>query len=95
MAYQTKGKGSLEPPARHSDGSALSRRNILLAGTSLAAATAINVVDRTRIAQAQQPQQPSAPSGSKPNIVIIWGDDIGQLARPDGIQDAEHRPHRK
>jgi len=56
---------------------ALSRRNILLAGTSLAAATAINAVDRTQVAQAQQPQQPSAPSGSKPNILVIWGDDIG------------------
>jgi arylsulfatase len=63
--------------SKSSDHSALSRRNILLAGTSLAAATAINAVDRTQVAQAQQPQQPSAPSGSKPNILVIWGDDIG------------------
>jgi len=60
-----------------SDNSVLSRRNILLAGTSLAAATAINAVDRTQVAQAQQ-QQPSAPSGSKPNILVIFGDDVGQ-----------------
>jgi arylsulfatase A-like enzyme len=57
-----------------SDHGALSRRNILLAGTSIADATAINAVDRTQVAQAQQP---SAPSGSKPNILVIWGDDIG------------------
>ena len=63
--------------SKSSDHGALSRRNILLAGTSLAAATAINAVDRTLVAQAQQPQQPSAPSGSKPNILVIWGDDIG------------------
>jgi arylsulfatase A-like enzyme len=63
--------------SKSSDHSALSRRNILLAGTSLAAATAINAVDRTQVAQAQQPQQPSAPAGSKPNILVIWGDDIG------------------
>src|SRR5882762_9691101 len=62
-----------------SNNSALSRRNILLAGTSIAAATAINAVDRTQVAQAQQPpQQPSAPSGRKPNILVIFGDDIGQ-----------------
>ena len=59
------------------DNSILSRRNILLAGTSLAAATAINAVDRTQIAQAQQPQQPQAPSGRKPNILVICGDDVG------------------
>ena len=63
--------------SKSSDHGALSRRNILLAGTSIAAATAINAVDRTQVAQAQQPQQPSAPSGSKPNILVIWGDDIG------------------
>ena len=33
----------------------------------------------------------------KPNIVIIWGDDIGQsnvsaYSRRDGLQDAQHRP---
>jgi arylsulfatase len=74
--------GSKEKAPSHSkssDNSALSRRNILLAGTSLAAATAINAVDRTQVAQAQQPpQQPSAPSGRKPNILVIFGDDIGQ-----------------
>ena len=59
------------------DNSILSRRNILLAGTSLAAATAINAVDRTQIAQAQQSQQSQAPSGRKPNILVIWGDDVG------------------
>src|SRR5712691_2831800 len=63
--------------SKSSDNSALSRRNILLAGTSIAAATAINAVDRTQVAQAQQPQQPSAPSGSKPNILVIFGDDVG------------------
>jgi arylsulfatase len=63
--------------SKSSDNSVLSRRNILLAGTSLAAATAINAVDRTQVAQAQQPQQPAAPSGRKPNILIIWGDDVG------------------
>ena len=75
MPGGSKEKGSNS--SKSSDNNVLSRRNILLAGTSIAAATAINAVDRTQVAQAQQPQQPSAPSGSKPNILVIWGDDIG------------------
>ncbi len=63
------------PSNSTSSNSVLSRRNILLAGTSLAAATAINAVDRTQVAQAQQ--QPPTPSGRKPNILVIWGDDVG------------------
>jgi arylsulfatase len=62
---------------KSSDNGVLSRRNILLGGTSLAAATAINAVDRTQVAQAQQPQQPATTSGRKPNILVIWGDDVG------------------
>ena len=54
---------------------ALNRRNILLAGTTLAAASAIASANPVRIAQAQQ--QPGSPSGNKPNIVVIMGDDIG------------------
>src|ERR1700710_2529182 len=77
MPDDTEDKGPKN--SNPSDNSALSRRNILLAGTSLAAATAINVVDRTQVAQAQPAPapQPAAPSGKKPNILIIWGDDVG------------------
>ena len=53
----------------------MSRRNILLAGTALAAASAAASAPSIRTAQAQQPQ--SAPSGRPPNILVIWGDDIG------------------
>jgi arylsulfatase A-like enzyme len=56
--------------------SALNRRNMLLGGTTLAAASAI--VSGNRVAQAQAQQQPAAPSGKKPNILVIFGDDIGQ-----------------
>src|SRR3954453_22484353 len=72
------GSDSKQPGARtpkSSKDSAFNRRNILLGGTSIAAATAISVVDRTRVAQAQQPA--AAPSGRKPNILVIWGDDVG------------------
>ena len=38
--------------------------------------------------------------GDKPNILVIWGDDIGtwnispQQPRHDGLHDPQHRPHR-
>ena len=54
---------------------ALNRRNILLAGTTLAAASAIAPGNSVRTAQAQR--SPDPPSGNRPNIVVIMGDDIG------------------
>jgi arylsulfatase A-like enzyme len=55
--------------------SAVNRRNILLGGTTLAAA-AIGASAPLTIAQAQALQQP-APSAGKPNILVIFGDDVG------------------
>ena len=52
----------------------LDRRTILLGSTTFAAATVMSSSLRT--AQAQQ--QPSTASGNKPNILVIFGDDIGQ-----------------
>ncbi len=52
----------------------VNRRNVLLAGTTLAAASALGSSAPVHPAQAQQ--QP-APAGRKPNILMIMGDDIG------------------
>jgi hypothetical protein len=54
---------------------ALDRRNILLGGTTLAAASALGAGAPVQVAQAQA-QRP-APSGRRPNILVIFGDDIG------------------
>jgi len=54
----------------------LNRRKMLLGGTTLAAASAIALDNSIQVAQAQQPQ--AVPSGKKPNILVIFGDDIGQ-----------------
>src|SRR6516225_6900055 len=51
-----------------SDDRAVSRRNLLLAGTTLAAASAVGSAAAIKTAQAQQ---------QKPNIVVIMADDIG------------------
>jgi arylsulfatase len=57
-------------------GDAFNRRNILLGGTTLAAASALSAGAPIRMAQAQAPQP--AQSGRRPNILVIFGDDIGQ-----------------
>jgi arylsulfatase A-like enzyme len=50
-------------------------RNMLLGGTTLAAVSAITSGSSVQMAQAQQ--QTAAPAGAKPNILVIFGDDIG------------------
>src|SRR5262245_11788872 len=52
----------------------LNRRDMLIAGTTLASASALGAVASTQMAQAQAP--PTA-SGRRPNILFIMGDDVG------------------
>ena len=54
----------------------VSRRNMLLGGTTLAAASALGGAAPVQVAQAQA--QPAAPAGRRPNILVIFGDDVGQ-----------------
>ena len=55
----------------------LKRRDLLLSGSSLVAASALSAVGLTSPAHAQQPATAPATAGQKPNIVVIMGDDIG------------------
>jgi arylsulfatase len=58
--------------------SALDRRSILLAGSTLAAATATAGLGASlQSAVAQTQTQAAAPSGRPPNVLVIMGDDIG------------------
>ena len=58
--------------AKESSRPKVDRRNILLAGTTLAAASALGSAASIQTAQAQP-----ALSGQRPNIIVIMGDDIG------------------
>src|SRR4051794_5116322 len=58
------------------ESSVLDRRKILLGSTTLAASSALGAGTPVKVAQAQT--QPAAPSGRRPNILVIFGDDIGQ-----------------
>jgi hypothetical protein len=60
----------------HGQTTNVSRRNILLGGTTLAAASAIVQPPRCGRRRPQQ-QLAATPSGRKPNILFIMGDDIG------------------
>src|SRR5580700_8891775 len=72
-------KESSETPSKEADDRALNRRNLLLGTSTLVAAATLA---SRAFAQAQQAAPatptPTAPSGRKPNILVIFGDDIGQ-----------------
>jgi arylsulfatase A-like enzyme len=69
--------GSPKTPQNRSPQKGLGRRDVLLSGTALVAAAALGA-NGSRLAQAGQ-TAPLPPSpGDKPNIVVIFGDDIGQ-----------------
>ncbi len=53
----------------------VNRRGLLLGATALAATSVAASISSVRTAQAQQ--QPAAPGGKQPNILVIFGDDVG------------------
>jgi arylsulfatase A-like enzyme len=73
-----KDESPSKPETSTERGSAgLKRRDLLLSGSSLVAASALSAVGLTTSAQAQQPATTPATAGQKPNIVVVMGDDIG------------------
>src|SRR4030081_1389217 len=55
----------------------MKRRDLLLSGSSLVAASALSATRLTSPAQAQQPATAPSSAGKRTNIVVIMGDDIG------------------
>ena len=76
MPDDTREHDRYEAPLNETEDRALSRRNILLGSSALVAAATMT---SGALAQAQKaaPAVSTAPSGSKPNILVIWGDDVG------------------
>ena len=78
MRARTTNQNDIPGRTPNENDNGLSRRNILLAGTTFAAASALSAATP---AQAQQQSQPRpatpAPAGGKPNILVIFGDDVG------------------
>ena len=72
MRNDANDQGVEKQTAKEGSRPKLDRRNILLAGTTLAAASALGSAASIEKAQAQP-----APSGERPNIIVIMGDDIG------------------
>jgi arylsulfatase A-like enzyme len=72
-------KGPSETASKQAEDRAFSRRNMLLGTSTLVAAATFT---SGALAQAQKTAPaapaPAAPSGRKPNILVIFGDDIGQ-----------------
>jgi arylsulfatase A-like enzyme len=65
----------MKPENGENKNSGLNRRDLLLGGTALAAASAV-LSGSMQTARAQQSQLPAA-AQNKPNILVIMGDDIG------------------
>ena len=75
MTQDSKGRQPTPAqPATGDDMHSISRRNILLGGTTLAAASGLA---SSMTAQAQQQPAPPQAVGRRPNILFIMGDDIG------------------
>jgi len=80
MPDDTKGRDSYRASSNEIEDRALSRRNILLGSSALMAAATVTsgaLAQAQKAAPAAAPATPVAPSGRKPNILVIWGDDIG------------------
>ena len=73
MPVDTREQGPSISTATPPGNGTLSRRNILLAGTAMAA-TALSA---PFVVEQERAQQPVTAAGSQPNIVVIMGDDIG------------------
>src|SRR5260370_7859754 len=78
MPSESKPNNADKVASRNPEDRALNRRNILLGTSTLVAAATLS---SGALAQAQKaaPAAPTpAPSGRRPNILVIFGDDIGQ-----------------
>ncbi len=77
MSSEAKTKDPHEVSSTKADDSALNRRNMLLGTSTLVAAAALTSSALAQAQKAAPAVAAPASSGRKPNILVIWGDDIG------------------
>src|SRR5216684_364828 len=80
MSSEANNQEQFEAPSNKADDRALSRRNMLLGTSTLVAAATLTsnaFAQAQKAAPAAPTPAPAAPSGRKPNILVIFGDDIG------------------
>jgi len=80
MSSEANNQEQFEAPSKKADDRALSRRNMLLGTSTLVAAATLTsnaFAQAQKAAPAAPTPAPAAPSGRKPNILVIFGDDIG------------------
>lgn len=78
MTSSAKDKDKAEAASNKADNHALSRRNILLGSSALMATAAMTARAAAQTQKAAPATAPAVPSGRKPNILVIFGDDVGQ-----------------
>ena len=78
MSDKADNKGRLETPTDRAGEKAINRRNILLGTSTLVAAATLTSGALAQAQKAAPSAAPAAASGRKPNILVIFGDDIGQ-----------------
>jgi hypothetical protein len=81
MSSKAKDEARMELQSDRTGNRSVNRRNILLGTSTLVAATALTssaLAQAQKAAPAAPGPAPAAPSGRRPNILVIFGDDIGQ-----------------
>src|ERR1700733_9049864 len=81
MTSNAKQQGQLEAASKDIDDGVPSRRNILLGTSALVAAATLTsgaLAQAQKAAPAAASPATAAPAAKQPNILVIFGDDIGQ-----------------
>ena len=77
MTSRANDRDKLETPSNEADNHALSRRNILLGSSALVALAAMTAPAEAQRQKTAPATTTTSPPGRQPNILVIWGDDIG------------------
>jgi arylsulfatase A-like enzyme len=78
MPGDTKEQGRHETPSNETEDHVLNRRNILLGSSALVAAATLTSGALAQVQKAATSSSTGPAAGKPPNILVIFGDDIGQ-----------------